>query len=135
MERSFSLSEISEIVKELLDILPKGVVLFDGEMGVGKTTIISEIARQMGVEDEPSSPTYSIVNEYFSRKHGVIYHFDCYRLSSEEEAYDIGMDEYLFSGNYCFIEWGEKIENLLPDKYVRVTIQAKNEIRLITVET
>ncbi|MBL4703664.1 MAG: tRNA (adenosine(37)-N6)-threonylcarbamoyltransferase complex ATPase subunit type 1 TsaE, partial [Flavobacteriales bacterium] len=110
-------------------------VLFDGEMGVGKTTIISEIARQMGVEDEPSSPTYSIVNEYFSRKHGVIYHFDCYRLSSEEEAYDIGMDEYLFSGNYCFIEWGEKIENLLPDKYVRVIIQVKNEIRLITVET
>jgi tRNA threonylcarbamoyladenosine biosynthesis protein TsaE len=106
----------------------------DGAMGAGKTTLISEICRQMKVDDSPSSPTYSIVNEYYSSEFGKIYHFDCYRLESEEEAYDIGIEEYLFSGNYCFIEWADKIEKLLPDNYVRLSVQVKDEIRFITVK-
>jgi len=134
MTRSFKLSELSQVAEELIKVLAKGVVVVDGEMGAGKTTLISEIVRQLKIEDDPTSPTYSIVNEYFSPIHGPIYHFDCYRFESEEEAYDIGMEEYLFSGNYCFIEWADKIEKLLPDNYVRVTIQAKNEIRVLTVE-
>lgn len=129
-----ALEDLPAKVGELIQKLPKGVVLFEGEMGAGKTTLISEICRQMGVVDDPSSPTYSIVNEYFSEKNGTIYHFDCYRLESEEEAYDIGLEDYLFSSNYCFIEWPDKIEKLLPDNYVRVTIQAKGAIRLITVD-
>jgi len=134
MTRTFKLSELSQVAEELIKVLAKGVVVVDGEMGAGKTTLISEIVRQLKIEDDPTSPTYSIVNEYFSPIHGPIYHFDCYRFESEEEAYDIGMEEYLFSGNYCFIEWADKIEKLLPDNYVRVTIQAKNEIRVLTVE-
>ncbi|MFT7613358.1 MAG: tRNA threonylcarbamoyladenosine biosynthesis protein TsaE [Parvicellaceae bacterium] len=134
MTKSFKLSELPEVAAELSKTLTKGVVVVDGDMGAGKTTLISAIAKQLKVEDEPTSPTYAIVNEYFSPVHGTIYHFDCYRLESEEEAYDIGMEEYLFSGNYCFIEWADIIQKLLPDNYVRVTIQAKNEIRVLTVE-
>ena len=128
-----SLEQLPEAAIRLIEILPKGVVTFDGEMGAGKTTLISEICRQLGVEGETSSPTYSIVNEYHSDKIGTIYHFDCYRMESEEEAYDIGIEEYLYSGNYCFIEWADRIEKLLPENYVRVSVQAKDKVRLITV--
>ncbi len=128
-----SIDELSEKVRVLKQYLPKGVILFDGEMGAGKTTIISELCRQLEIEDEPSSPTYSIVNEYYSKAHGTLYHFDCYRLESEEEALDIGIEDYLYSGNYCFVEWGDRIEKLLPENYVRVSVQAKEEHRIITV--
>lgn len=128
------LAQLPEVAAELLSKLTPGVITFQADMGAGKTTLINELCKQLEVEDETSSPTYSIVNEYYSTKNGTIYHFDCYRLESEEEAYDIGIEDYLDSGNYCFIEWPEKIQNLLPDNSVSVTIQVKDETRFIRLE-
>src|SRR4051812_24687342 len=81
------------------------VWLFSGEMGAGKTTFIKVICKTLGVEDVMSSPTFSIVNEYATLNNGLVYHFDFFRIKSEAEAYDIGTEEYFYSGNYCFIEW------------------------------
>jgi tRNA threonylcarbamoyladenosine biosynthesis protein TsaE len=104
---------------------------FYGEMGVGKTTMIGRILRALGVRDEVSSPTFSIVNEYLGNKGEKVYHFDFYRIESEEEAYDIGYEDYFYSGNLCFIEWPERIESLLPDDTVIVRMEAVNDIRKV----
>jgi tRNA threonylcarbamoyladenosine biosynthesis protein TsaE len=92
-------------------------------MGVGKTTFIKALAKELGVTDATSSPTFSLVNEYKTANGELLYHFDVYRLKSESEALDFGIDEYLYSGNWCFIEWSEKIPNLLPDDYSEITIK------------
>ena len=118
---------------KILKVLSPGLILVDGQMGVGKTTLISELCKQLGIEDEPSSPTYSIINEYYSELFGPIYHIDCYRFESDEEAYDIGIEEYLDGSDYCFVEWSEKIKKLLPDNYVRIIVQELKNIRLITI--
>ena len=108
----------------------KKIVLLNGEMGVGKTTLVKEIAKLLGVEENVSSPTFSIVNEYHGNE--VIFHFDFYRLEDEEEAYDFGIEEYFDSGNLCLLEWPEKISNLLPnsDLCLDVQITLKNNIRI-----
>lgn len=93
---------------------------FHGDMGAGKTTLISEICRQLGVEEETVSPTFSIVNEYEDAEGNPIFHFDFYRIDSNEEALDLGLDEYFDSGALCFMEWPEKIEAFLPDETVDV---------------
>lgn len=127
-------SELADIAEKLISFCgDERVVLFDGEMGAGKTTFIKEICNFLEVEDVTSSPTFGIVNEYFSPKVDAIYHFDMYRLEEEEEAYDIGIDEMLYSGNFCFIEWPERIENLLPLYYVRVNILVEDLTRIITL--
>ena len=118
---------------KILKVLSPGLILVDGQMGAGKTTLISELCKQLGIDDEPSSPTYSIVNEYYSELYGSIYHIDCYRFESDEEAYDIGIEEYLDGSGYCFVEWSEKIKKLLPDDYVRIIVQELKNIRLITI--
>jgi len=97
------------------------VFLFHGEMGAGKTTLIKAICKVLGSDENISSPTFSIVNEYHIPK-GKIYHFDFYRLKNQAEAMDMGCEEYFYSGEYCFIEWPEKIPDLLPDKYVDIMI-------------
>ena len=107
---------------------------FFGKMGVGKTTLIKEICAVLGVEDEVCSPTFAIVNEYATAFDEPVYHFDFYRLKSVAEAYDIGYEEYFYSGCYCFTEWTEKVEELLPDRYVRVTLTEENERRTLTAE-
>ena len=104
---------------------------FFGKMGVGKTTLIKEICAALGVEDNVCSPTFAIVNEYSDRKGEPVYHFDFYRLKSVAEAYDIGYEEYFYSGCYCFTEWTEKIEELLPESYVRVEIEEQNGTRIL----
>lgn len=104
---------------------------FFGKMGVGKTTLIKELCNVLGVEDVVCSPTFAIVNEYSTSFDEPVYHFDFYRLKSVAEAYDIGYEEYFYSGCYCFTEWTEKIEELLPEHYVRVEMEEKDGIRLL----
>ena len=99
------------------------IFLFYGGMGAGKTTLIKALCEALGVKDNISSPTFSIVNEYIYPM-GKIYHFDFYRLKKQEEALDIGCEEYFYSGNYCFIEWPEKIPDLLPEHFIKVEITA-----------
>lgn len=109
-------------------------IAFFGDMGVGKTTFINAILDIMGIEDHSSSPTFSIVNEYSSIDYGMIYHFDFYRIEDENEALDIGIEDILYHDNYCFMEWPEKIENLLPENYVSVHITLDNNCRIIQID-
>lgn len=117
MELIFSIEKIEEAAKNVLVASPRKVILFNGEMGVGKTTFIKSLCAALGVQEATSSPTFSLVNEYETNKGELVYHFDVYRLKSESEAYDMGMDEYLYSGAWNFIEWAEKIPSLIPDEY------------------
>jgi tRNA threonylcarbamoyladenosine biosynthesis protein TsaE len=103
------------------------IILFKAEMGGGKTTLIKEICSQLGVLETMSSPTFSVVNEYHTAENKIIYHFDLYRLKSIDECFDIGMEEYLYSGNYCFIEWPEIVMPLLAEKYYTLTIKKEKD--------
>ena len=115
--------DLTNISEEFIELLQKhSIFAFKGEMGVGKTTFISYLAKAMEVEDKVSSPTYGYLNEYESPVFGTIYHFDLYRLDSEEEAYDIGIEEYIYDKNIVFLEWAEKIRNILPENCVWVDI-------------
>lgn len=119
----FSLDQIQEVAEQILASNPKKIILFNGEMGVGKTTLIKQLCKSLGVQDATSSPTFSLVNEYYTSNNETVYHFDFYRLNKETEALDMGVDDYLYSGNWCFIEWSEKIENLLPEETSTITIE------------
>lgn len=102
----------------------RSVWLFEGEMGAGKTTLIKALCRALGVVSMVQSPTFSLVNEYTTHEGHSVYHFDCYRLHNEVEALDIGLEEYMDSENYCFIEWPERIASLWPTTYYQVHISA-----------
>jgi tRNA threonylcarbamoyladenosine biosynthesis protein TsaE len=108
------------------------IIVFSGEMGAGKTTLIKEFCTYLGVEDEVSSPTFSLVNEYHSNA-GPVYHFDLYRIRSVEELFDIGYEDYFFSGYLCLIEWPEMASDIIPNPHVSVNIRVENNQRLITV--
>lgn len=121
---TYTLEQKKEAAQWLID--HKGLAdvwLFDAPMGAGKTTLISAICNQLGVVNHVQSPTFAIINEYITASHQVIYHFDCYRLKNEIEAFDFGIEEYLDSGNLCFIEWPEKIESLWPSHYLLIKIE------------
>jgi tRNA threonylcarbamoyladenosine biosynthesis protein TsaE len=128
----FSLDEISAVSKIILAQNPKKVILFYGEMGAGKTTLIKALAKPLGVSDATSSPTFSLVNEYQTDDEDSVYHFDVYRLKSEAEAYDMGIEEYLYSGHWCFIEWADKIPTLIPNEHsiIRISALGDNEREL-----
>jgi tRNA threonylcarbamoyladenosine biosynthesis protein TsaE len=116
------LSELPDVAKKLLQFSEKErVFLFEGDMGVGKTTLIKSLCEQLGVADNTSSPTYSLVNEY-DLPGGKVFHFDFFRIKNEHEAYDIGFEEYLTSEHYCFIEWPEKVQNLWPPDFIKVAL-------------
>jgi len=104
--------------------------ILKGDLGAGKTTFIKEVARQMGIVDAISSPSYALINEYLTRQNDRIYHFDLFRINTVSEVLDIGMDEYLDSGKYCFIEWPEMAASLLPSRYLEIQIlNPENELR------
>lgn len=135
MNIEFSLTEINEVAAQVLAQNPKKVILFNGEMGAGKTTFIKAFSKLLGVNDTMSSPTFSLVNEYQTSQNQKVFHFDVYRIKSEDEALDMGIEEYLYSGNWCFIEWSEKIPNLIPEEHSLITIKMlANGNRLLTFE-
>jgi tRNA threonylcarbamoyladenosine biosynthesis protein TsaE len=122
-----SLSELPAAAEAIINFSSDNkIFLFYGDMGAGKTTLIKALCKVLGVDEPVTSPTFSIVNEY--RGGGkIIYHFDFYRLKTQTEAYDLGYEEYFYSDAYCFIEWPEKIPDLLPDHYLKISIQATGE--------
>jgi tRNA threonylcarbamoyladenosine biosynthesis protein TsaE len=122
MEINFSVQQLEEVAEKIIAQNPNKVILFHGEMGVGKTTLIKQLCKSLGVSGATSSPTFSLVNEYETATNQLVYHFDFYRLNNEIEALDIGIDDYLYSGNWCFIEWAEKIPNLIPQSHSVITI-------------
>lgn len=123
MEFIFSLDEIENVARSVVAENPNKVILFHGEMGAGKTTFIKQLAKELGVTEATSSPTFSLVNEYETTNNEVVYHFDFYRLKKETEALDMGVEEYLYSGNWCFIEWAEQIPNLIPETHSVISIK------------
>ena len=127
------LAEVSDYLISLRD--EADIVAFFGPMGAGKTTLIKDLCHRMGVTDEVNSPTFAIVNEYVTGEGETVYHFDFYRIKKIEEAYDIGYDNYFYSGNLCLIEWPEMIEPLLPEHYLRVDIQlgATDDERIVKI--
>jgi len=128
-----SLAELDTAAQKIIEhSAGQKTFLFYGEMGAGKTTLIRSLCKRLGTADNVASPTFSIVNEYKTAK-GSIFHFDFYRLKTQTEALDMGFEEYLYSGNYCFIEWPEKIPDLLPLHYIsiKISVESNNERQII----
>lgn len=124
--RNVKLQDLEMVAGKMMNFLPQHrVYAIYGELGAGKTTFIKAVGKVLGVYDTMSSPTFSIVNEYELGSGGRFLHFDFYRITSEVEAAAIGVEEYFYSGDYCFVEWPERIPNLLPEKYIKVTITVK----------
>jgi tRNA threonylcarbamoyladenosine biosynthesis protein TsaE len=123
MEIVFTLDELELVAQKVIAQQPSKVILFHGEMGVGKTTLIKQLCKTLGVSSATSSPTFSLVNEYETIDNQDVYHFDFYRLKNEMEALDMGADDYFYSGNWCFIEWAEKIPSLIPNEHAVITIK------------
>ncbi len=134
--RSVSCDKLDKLAREVLEMLPDmRVFALSGPPGAGKTTLVKAFCKSLGVHQVTSSPTFALVNEYTDKHGKPVYHFDCYRLRHEREAREIGMEEYLFSGAYCFVEWPEHIATLLPERYAGVRIQPEDEQhRTIEVE-
>lgn len=133
-----NIEQLPEIANWAVSLFKKNkIIVFDGKMGAGKTTLIKEIGKVLKVKQLINSPTFSIINEYTTDDNKIIYHFDCYRIKSLREAFDIGIPEYLDSENYCFIEWAENIAPLLPDNYLRISIiildEEKRQLKIDTV--
>lgn len=123
-----NLSELSSAASQLLDVMKSGnVVVFYGEMGAGKTTLIKELCRQLDVTNVVSSPTFSLVNEYNGKNGLKIFHFDFYRINKLEEAFDFGYEEYFYSDALCLVEWPEKVESLLPANAIRIRIEVQTD--------
>lgn len=116
--------QLDQVAEAILKAHPKERVFgFYGEMGAGKTTLIKALCRSLGVRDVTSSPTFAIINEYWTEAGEPLYHFDFYRIDEPADATRVGFEEYLYSGHYCFIEWTEKVEEILQGDFVPITIE------------
>lgn len=125
-----SIDSLSQVSESILKQFPAyKMILFKGDLGAGKTSLIKNLCKLLGVESAVSSPTFSLVNEYETSQNDIIYHFDFYRIKDVEEAFDMGVEEYFESGKICLIEWPEMIEEILPEKYLEVNISLKGEGR------
>lgn len=132
MTLTYTLDELSEVAKQVIDHSKSKILLFNASMGVGKTTLITEICKQLGVTDSISSPTYSLVNEYEGDIE-LIYHFDFYRINDDEEAYQIGFEEYLDTDAWIFIEWPDKVKKLLPDEAQLINIEEQSDGKRVLI--
>ena len=119
------LNQVAEFIFKSIDEYK--IICFSGPMGSGKTTLIKEVLKMAEVKDNVSSPTFSLVNEYKGSEGRIFYHFDFYRINDVNEAYDIGAEEYFYSGNSCLIEWSDKVEEILPSKVLKVNIEVLSE--------
>lgn len=128
-----SLQELDRAAGHFLELAEgHSVIAFSGEMGAGKTTFIQAICRKLGIEAEVNSPTFSLVNEYFRPDGNSVFHFDLYRIDTAEELFDLGYEEYFYSGSLCLIEWPEKSNNLIPEDALWVQIKVgKDEARIL----
>lgn len=135
MNKNYSLKELNAVAKNVITSAAHKTLLFYGEMGVGKTTLIKEICKELGIDDVTHSPTFSLVNEYQTNNGQTVYHFDFYRIDDENEAYDMGIEDYFYSNSWCLIEWPEKVKSLLPLETVTIHISlSENNKRVIQVE-
>jgi tRNA threonylcarbamoyladenosine biosynthesis protein TsaE len=127
------LSEAAELFLESVGDIP--LIAFSGEMGAGKTTFIQALCRAMGIRQEVNSPTFSLVNEYFTENGDSVFHFDLYRIEDPDELFDLGYEEYFYSGQRCFIEWPEKASHLIPDEALMVRIEVEESgVRQLSFE-
>ena len=130
-----SIEELPDLAAKITKAYSNKVIAFYGEMSAGKTTFIKYLCQELGVDPTlVNSPTYAIVNEYETRGDQLIFHFDFYRIKDENEAYDMGYENYFYSNHYCFIEWPEKIANLLPENHLRIHIESEANMRIFTIE-
>ncbi len=133
--RSHNPADLADIAEKIIDAFPNTrFFALHGEMGSGKTTLVKAFLKVLGVELEVTSPTFSIVNSYEAADGIPIYHFDFYRIKSEEEVYDIGYEEYFFGNAWCFVEWPEKIGDLLPEDCTKIFIDTNSDVRIIRVD-
>jgi tRNA threonylcarbamoyladenosine biosynthesis protein TsaE len=122
--KEVQLKALNAVAEKLISQFPDHrVFAFYGKMGAGKTTFIQSVCKYLETDDNVTSPTFALINEYKTRQQKSIFHFDFYRIKDIEEAFDLGYEDYLYSGNYCLIEWPEMIETLLPDNIVKVKIE------------
>lgn len=126
MEKIFEINSVDEL-SQISDLLiswrdKSDIIAFYGPMGAGKTTLIKNLCHKLGVTDEVNSPTFALVNEYITPVEGSISHFDFYRIKKLEEVYDIGYEDYFYSGKLCLLEWPELIDSLMPDHFIKVEI-------------
>ena len=136
-EKAEHIKSLGKVAKNLIDHFPEQrIFAFYGKMGAGKTTFIQSVCKALGSEDNVTSPTFALINEYKTDKQLSIFHFDFYRINNIEEAFDLGYEDYFYSENYCLIEWPELIESLLPENIVKVKIEvAEDGTRNISAET
>ena len=129
-----SIKELDQIASEIISFSQFKKILFFGDMGVGKTTIITSLCKYLKVTDQISSPTFSIINEYLTNDNSKVLHFDMYRLKNKEEVFDLGFEDYIDNDYYCFVEWPEIISDFIPNNYLEIKILIENKNRVLLLK-